>query len=654
MADRLLGLRVASRGGTAAATLALFAVYWVTMSRSLSLYDSPELALVAEQLGLGHPFGQPLHTLIGGLLTRVPGVDPLVALNGLSALAGALTVVPASSLAEAAMRSRASSVDPRFVAPTIAILGAHPVLWETATRIEVYPLAVSFALWGTARFAEAAVDRESRALPYVATGLSLGLAASANPVCAVGAAVAMAPRLVTGAVRRDFPRLAVGSIVAGGLLGLLPYLYVFAVASRQDVVVWGAPVDAASVRHYFTAADFTYKTVASWSEWWGHLGETLVWTLRNGLFAVFLAGLTGYALFLRTSALGLSFLGLAVVFFSAFVARSAMFAPDLLDQNGYLAIPIWIAAAGAGLFVADLAGRQPWYATSALALFALLVILMPPSPPARTRHLDTFTRDIGLEALRAAPRDAIVIVSQDHWIGPMWYLQERERVRPDVVLLAHGLAASEWYWHLLYRRHPDLDAIELRAPGGRIARIRRFLAANSARPVQVESVALAHRLGLPTCASDWLLDVRSSCGPSAKEPSLARYAGASLAELRSGSPGTDGLIALVTLDRGHDLYAQGFPRTAIETLLEGVPGSEERVYLDLSALPARIEPLVRPQPVYEPHVALGDPSQNLHYASVIAKAVGASELAVYFREWSDAKGPVQPKFTPLPATPDTL
>lgn len=657
MTERLLGLPVRSWRATAAATVALLVFYLLTMSRSLSMYDSPELALVAEQLGLGHPFGQPLHTLLGALLTRLPGLDPLVALNGLSAFAGALTVIPATSLAEALLypAGRNHPVgDARFVAPTVALLGAHPALWEPATRIEVYPLAIVLALWAAARLAHALLHTEERRWPYLATGLGLGLAASANPICAVGVAMAMTPQLLMRAVTGELPRRSIGLVVAGGLLGLTPYGYVFLVADRQDVVVWGAPTDAASIKHYFTAADFTYKTVASWSEWLDHLAEISGWALRNGVMAVLLAGFTGYALHARGRGLGRFFFSFTAIFFAAFVARDGMFASDVLDHRGYLAVPIWVATAGAGLFVAYLAGRNAWAATAALAAVVFVVALMPPEAHRRTRHLDTFTHDVAVEALRAAPANAIVIVEKDHFVAPMWYVQEREGERPDVVLLAYGLSASEWYWKLLYRRHPDLSPIELRAPGGRVARIRRFVRANASRPIQVETAALANRLALPVCASEWLLDARPTCPSEAEVPSLARYAAAALSELRDGSPGTDGLIALITLDRGHDLYSLGFPRAAIGTLLEGVPGIELQDEIDLSSIPLRIRPAARPRPIYAPPVALGHPSENLHYASVIASATGASGLAAYFSEWSKTVGPVEPKFTPLPATAGNL
>jgi hypothetical protein len=110
----------------------------------------------------------------------------------------------------------------------------------------------------------------------------------------------------------------------------------------------------------------------------------------------------------------------------------------------------------------------------------------------------------------------------------------------------------------------------------------------------------------------------------------------------------------VTLDRGHDLYSQGFPRAAIETLLAGVPALTGVAAADLSTVPRRIRPSARPAPRYAPHAALGDPAQNLNYAATIAKATGALRLASYFAALSDALGPVRPKFEALPASPANL
>ncbi|MDH3729492.1 MAG: hypothetical protein OER77_18350, partial [Myxococcales bacterium] len=258
------------------------------------------------------------------------------------------------------------------------------------------------------------------------------------------------------------------------------------------------------------------------------------------------------------------------------------------------------------------------------------------------------------QALRAAPRNAILVLEQDHWIGPMWYLQEQLGVRRDVVLIAYGLSASEWYWRHLYRRHPTLHDFKLRAKGGRTARVQRFVEANEDRPLQIERIALANRLGLPTCPSDWLLDVTPTCDPDASTPPLATYSAAALDELGQGSPGTDGLIALVTLDRGYDLWTHGLPRAAVEVLLTGVPAIDGLETVDLSPLPPRADPKARPSPMYEPDVALGHPARNLHYAALIARTSRAPQLADYFERLSNALGPVEPKFTSFARSPANL
>jgi hypothetical protein len=620
------------------------------------MYDSPELALVAEQLGLGHPFGQPLHTILGAIVSHIPGVDSLLALNALSAVFAALTVIPATSFAHTLIRPGPDCPegDARFVAPTIAVLGMHPVLWESSTRIEVYPLAVFFALWAAARFSNAVLDGDTRARAYFQTGLALGLAASANVVCAFAVALAMTPRLLIGMIRDEIPRRAPRPLFAGGLLGASLYLYVLIIARRTDVVVWGAPTNLDSIVHYFTAADFASKGVDSWTEWWSHVVDLFLWSLGNGLFALLFAGFAGYVLYARRRGLGRFFYNATWIFFVAFIARNGVFAPDVLDYNGYLAIPAWLAASGVGLLAAYLGEHRMAWTPVALAVLLLFIMVAPPAPYQRTRHRDRLTYDTAREALRAAPLDAVVIVDRDHWVGPMWYLQERRGLRPDVTLLAYGLASSNWYWDHLYRRHPGLQLFELRGPGGRDARVQRFLEANAGRPVQVARAALAGRLGLQTCPSDWMLDVRRRCPDAAHEPELSRYASVALSELGEGSPGTEGLIALMTLDRGHDLFTQGFPRTAIATLLAGVPHLEGFDVDALAAVPERAEPLRIPPPEYQPPVALGHPAQNLHYASTIAAATGATALALKLEALSGAMGPVAPKIADLPTSPANL
>lgn len=637
----LLGLPLAAPRWTAFCALALLVYYALSMSRSLSLYDSPELALVAAQLGLGHPFGQPLHTMLGALFARIPGLDPLLGLNALSALAGALTLVPATSLSEALVRAKDKRAL-RFVPPSLALLGVYPTLWEPATRIEVYSLASFFALWGMARLIQAWQDREPRLGPYMVAGLSLGLSASANPVCAAVAAAALGPALLFGVARERVGVRGLGMVALGGVLGLSCYLYVFAVAGRQDALVWGAPRDAEALFHYFTAADFAPKQVGSLADWGSHVASLLAWSADTGLIVVLLLGLLGFALFTAPPALGLSVSLTALVLVFAFIARNGVFAPDVLDYLGYLAIPTWLAACGASALIVRLASQGMAQGVVGLTVLAAFTMLAPTSVFARTRHRDRLTEELAQQTLRRAPKDALLLLEHDHWVGPLMYVQEQEGLRPDVVVLAYGLSSSSWYWDQLYRRHPDLVAFELRGPGGRSARVRRFIDANAGRPVQAEHLQLASRLGLGACPSAWLLDLSRPCDPGANALELPIWLADQVDALDGGSPGAEGMAAHIAFQRGHDLLLLGRPREAIATLLAASPEAlAGGAALDLSRVPAQAvpgPPVAAPQ--YEPRVALGHPAHNLHYAARIARENGATELASALQALSEELGPV--------------
>ena len=87
---RALGLPVASARAVWVVTGAVLLVYLVTQHRDLSVWDSALIALVAEQGGVGHPPGYPLHTWLGFLLARLPGVPAPMSIGWLSAIPGAL------------------------------------------------------------------------------------------------------------------------------------------------------------------------------------------------------------------------------------------------------------------------------------------------------------------------------------------------------------------------------------------------------------------------------------------------------------------------------------------------------------------------------------------------------------------------------------
>lgn len=647
-----LPLRAPRSAWLAVSSLALYLV--ASMARDLSLYDSGELALAAVQLGLGHPPGQPLHTLIGFVFAHLPFVSPLVGVGLVSALPSALTLIPATSLGQRLLGERASVAALSGMPWAIAVCALHPCVWEPATRVEVYALATLGAVWTLAAAAELPVLADAHVTKRIfQLGVALGLTASVNPVIALASAFAILPALIARMrwqpllLRQGFAALA------GGLVGLLPYAYVPWVAARTDVMVWGAPHDLQSYLHYFLLRDYVHNQAITASQWWSHVGDWLGWAGQVGLWPLLVFGLIGHVA-LGAGSSKLSAL-IATALLVANIAANVVWHVDVPDYNGYLATAFWSLSAGAaavGLRVL-VAARQSTHvfrdrafklaAAAGLAVCLESAVATSPSPFARTRSRDRLARTMAERVLEQAPQNAIVISETDAVTGALFYLQGAERARPDVVVLAYGLANSSWHWDQLAKTHRDLKSFELRGEGARAGRVERFVAANPTRPVAIERWSTARELGLSTCASGLFLSARSSdrqCTVDGRqEERIARTLANELATLGDGSPSVSGSIAQTTYELGEALWRLGDPASAHAMLLAGVPRSS----WPSRTLSTGFERAPTPPPQaaafsYEKPAALGDPGRNLFLAGAIVNSTGERELAREYLRAAAATG----------------
>jgi hypothetical protein len=635
-----LGLPLASRRGTWLAFAGLITFYLLTMARDLSFYDSAEFATVAQQGGLSHPPGHPLYTLLAWLFAHLPGATPLLGLNLLSTLAGALCLFPLVSIAQTLVPSQGH----RWLPFGIALTLGHPVAWEGATRIEVYSLATFLALWALARLAGA--WQQGR---WWIPGLALGLAASVNPITALCLGLASLPTLVQG-LRQSSSILIwrqMASGLGGALLGLVPYGYIFLVAHRLDVFVWGAPTGGDALWHYVTLADFRPNLQAASADIVSNGWKWLYWAGETGTLPLCGLGLVAHLLWSHgapgngptgNGGIGRPTATLCLAFTLYYLWRNVTFFPEVTDYSGYLALPWTLLAAGTVAGVIRLLllpdGLRLLRALVPLALVAN-VVWSPPALWERSRHRDTLARTVCSDLLAQAPRQSVLIMGSDHWVFPLIYLQQVEGLRPDVVLMPTGLAGSSWYWAQLYRQHPNLRSIALRGPGAKRGRIRRFLAAHPQRPVLYEDWTLASWAGQPGCPGPWLVWDRRSC-PSTTEgtapPLLDRSTSVlerQLASLGQGSPPAAAVIAAISLDRGEVLWRLGYGEAAFRALQAGIPRSE-RPTLPSQPDWDRVGPLRRPPVAWPLTHAIGHYSRNLFFAGQLLSHAGAPTVAANY------------------------
>ncbi|MFB0537399.1 MAG: DUF2723 domain-containing protein [Anaerolineae bacterium] len=116
------------------------ALYWCTLAPSIATIfdDSLEFQLVCPTLGIAHPTGYPLYTLLGKFFTLIPIGDAAYRVNLMSAFFAALTVVFTYLIVHVLTDDSPSAL---FASLVIAV---SPVFWSQAVIAEVYSLNAFF------------------------------------------------------------------------------------------------------------------------------------------------------------------------------------------------------------------------------------------------------------------------------------------------------------------------------------------------------------------------------------------------------------------------------------------------------------------------------------------------------------------------------
>ena len=615
-----LGLTLRHVGDAWIAVAALGVVYALTLATGMTFFDSPELALVAADLGVGHPIGQPLHTLLGHLFVLAFG-DANLGLSVMSALFGALAALPMFAIAQSLSGPVVSPLERALRGVAIVSIGVSVIAWEPATRVEVYTLAAFCSLHALAIVAARFDVRRA-----LAAGILLGLAACANAVIAASTAVAVG--LVAFAALRALPRPAAartsGAIVLGGLCGLSPYVHVPLAASDPDRFAWGAPRDLASFWRYIRGVDFTHNQGIDLESWLAHWGSLLGWGLLNATLIVFAVGAVGFALHERPGLRWAPLITFALL--GSFVAANVVFHVDIPDYRGYALVPQWLAAAG----LASLVGYRPKRsveksaknerATGFVALLGVLALVASPAHLRARRDHPSLADAMSDGALEEIPRDAIVLVEADHWAATLMFRQHVDGERGDVVVIALGLASSRWTWDMVFRRHPTLAPMELVGPGHSIGRMRRLIAANPERPVLVESSELAVALGRRICGAGWLVWTEDAC---LSEPPDPERATATIARIAPRSQEAREVAGRVGEARAEVLWRMGRARAAARAMLAGI---------ELEALPDAIAAegpaLTGPLPAWSREHMVHDLARNYVFAALILHSVGRADEAL--------------------------
>ena len=433
----------------------LFALYAATAPHTVLLEDDGMFILSSYFLGVEHPPGFPLYTLIGHLFSKLPFGSVAYRVHLASAFFGALTGSAVWLVARRLIPGRLPAYLAAFG------LGVSPVFWSQAIIAKgTYTLNTFFFLVLTYLGFRACPPgappdpRDRGVLPLMALlfGLSLSNHWPLMLLVAPAFLILLWPRRLE--ILRRLP-LLLGCV----LLGLLPYAWMVYLSQTPLPINFDGPLQSFSEFWYFvTRAGYRGVDISQTSNWldkvkfFRFLGSQLL--IQFAVLGTLLAG-AGVANLRRTlgdrvsAFLVAAFLGPSVV-----LLLLLGFDYDSVSAHVYHVYPLPAYAVVALWMGLGLAWARRRFSLSAAQSFGvvggLLAIIL--FVGGRSNLLEDYGwgERYAHTVLRTLPRNAILFLGSDMALGTICYFHIIEGQRPDITLYQwRGLVLGNRLFHPL-------------------------------------------------------------------------------------------------------------------------------------------------------------------------------------------------------------
>lgn len=437
-------------------------IYVLTLATDVHFTDSGELASVATSLGIAHPTGYPLFTLLGYLWANLLPWAPIYNLNLMAAFATA-----ASSMfiyfslrllfSEFRLISKVASFTSDLKNNLLALfitLGFSFALttWQQATSVEVYSLQLLLINTFIFIILKSYYSIEKSDIYLILSGFVLGLG-FANHLTSfmlipAGLIVFFAK---TKNIKPNSRYKLLAYVIGATLLGGLLYLYLPIRSSQSPMFNWG------EVHRSFDK--FIYHITGEQYQVW--------------MFSDSAASKENFKLFFELIPSQLTWIGVLFLFYGFYVLYrgnktifwtllSTAVLCFMYSMNYSIHdIDSYFVTAYVVLFlIVGLAAKQLInYQVNLVYLFAFI--------PLFNLYSHYETNDLSQDktvseyyrlVTESAEKDAIIITAQwDFWVSAFWYKDKIEGKRQDITLIEKELLRRTWYVNSLEQWYPDIQ-----------------------------------------------------------------------------------------------------------------------------------------------------------------------------------------------------
>jgi hypothetical protein len=452
-----------------------FCMYLTTMCRSVGFTDTGELAAVVCTLGIAHPTGYPLFTLLGRTFIMLPlPFEEIIRLNLFSALLTAAAVGLFYKLLMAAYRAQRLfplrdrrgdegsnlyfSIGAAAAGLTLAF---SSTFWSQSASYEVYALhllLIMLSMWIFVAGLEKQVEDEERIdRRFVLFAFVLGLSFSNHMTT-----ILLAPAFlwlyftVSGFNRRSLLRII--KLSPFFILGLSVYLYLLLRSAKGPILDWGHPATLERFFWHVSGKQFRVWMFSGWDVIRKQLGFYFRDFNSEYCYPVIPFIITG--IFILWKKCRRLFFFLSIMFVTT-VIYSVNY--DIFDIGSYFLIS-YIAAGWAASYAFFALIRRGNAASGYRFVPAVALILFIPVLQAAFNRSSTDESNSRIpqqffeESVSRIEPNAVVIASQwDYFISPSMYYQLIRGIRRDVTIIDKSLLQNRsWYFLQLDRCDPGL------------------------------------------------------------------------------------------------------------------------------------------------------------------------------------------------------
>ena len=463
----------------------VFIVYLLTIAPSVIQIDSGELAAVQTTLGIAHPTGYPIYTMIGYLFSLLPlPFTKIFQLNLLAAIycSSAVSVFAftikytldnwssftkqVKPEAEKSKKKKKEKIavenvetfsEPSKIISAIfgsLVLAFSRTFWFQSTSVEVYSLHVLLIsiiiLFLLNAYIISEKENETKIWFYFAVVLSLGFTNHMTTLLilpGVAYLYFLRYKLSKASVKRVL--LMIGIFIP---VLVVIYAYLPISTSQKPILNWGNPIDLERILRHVSGKQYQVWLFSSTEA----AEKQLVYFFES------LPGEFSYVLILSVIGMIVSlfkarrlFFFLLITFLST-VLYSINY--DINDIDAYFLLAYFVLAFFAALSAFNILNQKNIsQKISSLILTVFLIILFYLNFGKVNQSAVYTFEDYTKELIGSVPENSIILSYQwDYWLSASYYYQLVENYRRDVTIIDKELLRRSWYYDQLDNYDPEL------------------------------------------------------------------------------------------------------------------------------------------------------------------------------------------------------